>query len=363
MEVSVNSVTGSASIAGRRVSRAIRGSLNALVEDFAGLSSKGHDWQVMIFIGAAIEVYRRGRSAPERLAVLGTDLSDESLVGLQRCLSGIPHQRISLRFSPNRAVTRLIALPASAQDVVAAIVRNKVESLAPWPLGEALWGIRRSDEAAPPGQINFEVGIVGRKQVETLVHWLDRNGISISHLDIANSVDASEGIDIDFRHGNRTERVRRRLTMAMTGLAVAAVACAGVGTYFAVSSMTELENIEARVTELTNALQDRSPDSGSKLSEARKLIERKGTEQPTVEMIESLTGLIPDDAWLETLDYEDHQLTIVGRGVSIPPIVEALEKSGIFSDVNFASPTQRDAVAKVDTFSISASVDPSSAVR
>ena len=96
------------------------------------------------------------------------------------------------------------------------------------------------------------------------------------------------------------------------------------------------------------------------MSEAKKLIQRKRTEQPAIEIIEALTRLVPNDAWLETLDYEGRQLTVVGHGASVPPIVEALEKSGVFSDVNFASPTQHDAVAKVDAFSISASVQPKS---
>jgi general secretion pathway protein L len=363
MELSANSAAGSFLAFGQRLSKGVRSSLNALVDDLAGLSSKTQDWQVMIFIGADIEVYRRGKSAPERLAVLGKEFNEKTLAGLQRCLSASPHSRIGLRFSSDRAVTRLIALPASAQDVVSAIVRNKVESLAPWPLGEALWGFRRSQEPAQPGHINIEVGIIGRKQVEMPLRSLSKIGIDVTDLDIADSIEGSESIEIDFLREKNSDRVRKRLTLAMTWFAAAAAVCAGVGIYFAVSSLSDLDRIETRTAELQGMLRDQSASSGegSKLSEAKKLIDRKQTEQPAMQIIESLTRLMPDDAWLETLDYEDHQLTVVGRGTSIPPIVEALEKSGVFANVNFASPTQRDAVAKVDSFSISASVLPSSA--
>jgi general secretion pathway protein L len=365
MELSANSATQSFVAFGRRVGGRLRISLNALADDLAGLSSHSRDWQAMIFAGANVEVYRRGKSAPERVATFGADFDRQALNGLQRCLSTMPHKRIALRLSPDRAVTRLIALPVSAQDVVAAIVRNKVESLAPWPLSEALWGFRRSSEPSQAGQLNVEVGIIGRRSIEGLLLWLGKTGAEVRQLDIADSAETDDSIEIDFLRENKTERIRKRFTSAMTWLGLGAAACAGFGTYLLVSSINELQSIDARTSELTSTLRDQSSDSteGSKLSEARKLIERKRTEQPTVQIIESLTRSIPNQAWLETLDYEDHLLTIVGRGTSIPPIVDALEKSGVFSDVNFASPTQHDAVAKVDSFSISASVQPLSVAQ
>jgi general secretion pathway protein L len=349
----------------RRLDRWVRTSLNALIDDLAGWSTRSHDWQAMIFVGTEIEVYRRGKTAPERLAVPGREFDDQTLAGLQRCLAKTAHKKISLRFSTDKAVTRLIALPAAAQDVIPAIVRNKVESLAPWPLSEALWGFRRSDDRAQAGHLNIEVGIVGRRAVEALLLSLKKMGAEVSRLDIADGPETDAAIEIDFLRANETERIRKRLRSGMTWLGLAAAACGGFGLYIAVSSMAELNEMETRTNELTNALHEQSADSseGGKLSEARKLVERKRTEQPAMQVVEALTRLIPNDAWLEALDYEDHQVTIVGRGTSIPPIVEALEKSNVFKDVNFASPTQHDAVANVDSFSISASVPPVSVAQ
>jgi general secretion pathway protein L len=359
LELMPNSATASILALGRRFLRFAQNSINALVDDLTGISAETHDWQVMIFVGHEIELLRRAKNGIERLGAFGTELSEGALARLQQRLSALPNKGVRLRFSSERAVMRLIALPASAQDVVGAIVRNKVESLAPWPLNEALWGFKRTEETAQPGQLGFKVGIIGRKQVEALINWLAAAGVKIAHLDIGD-VDRDGGIEIDFLRENKTERIRRRIAGTMKALAFATAACAVVGAYFVASSLSELDQIETRTAELTGALRDQSASSGegSKFSEARKLIERKRTEQPAITIIESLTRLVPNDAWIETLDYEDHHLTIVGRGAAIPPIVEALERSGVFSDVNFASPTQHDAVAKVDTFSISAAVQP-----
>jgi general secretion pathway protein L len=362
MEILGGSATEATIAYGRKLGRSIRSSIEAFAGDLAGLSSAAREWQFMIFVADEIEIYARGKRGPERVAKLGTDLDEKSLEPLSRRLSSGSKANVSLRFSSGRAVRRLISLPASAGDVVPAIVRNKVESLAPWPLTEALWGYRVSDEPPQHGLINVEVGIVGKKQVQAVLSWLKRIGIGIAGFDIAGSVDGTDAIPIDFVRDNAVARVRKQLARIATWAATAAALLFAVGVYGAVSAMSELRGIDDRTAELTGALRNQAEMSGEggKLAEARKLVERKRIEKPAVEMIEALTRLVPNDAWLDSLDYEDHQLTVVGRGASVPPIVEALERSGIFSNVNFASPTQHDAVAKIDTFSISASVQPRS---
>jgi len=208
--------------------------------------------------------------------------------------------------------------------------------------------------------VNVEVGIVGRKQVQTVLSWLKRIGVVVTDFDIAESVRGTDAIAIDFVRDNAVARVRRRLTRTVSWVGGAALLIAAVGLYGAISALMEQQTLADRTGELTAALRSDAELSGEagKLGEARKLVDRKRLEKPAVEMIEALTRVVPNDAWLESLDYEDHQLTIVGRSVSVPPIVEALERSGVFTNVNFASPTQRDPVAKVDNFSISASVQP-----
>src|SRR5437764_14754749 len=92
MDISANSATQSATALGRRLKRRVGQSVNALVDDLAGLATGSHDWQVMIFIGAEIEVWRRGKGGPERLAVLGAEFDDKAVSALERCLSKVPHK-------------------------------------------------------------------------------------------------------------------------------------------------------------------------------------------------------------------------------------------------------------------------------
>ena len=171
---------------GRRVVRRAKSYFDALVNDLAALSSGTYQWQLMMLVGSGIEIFRIGKGKTERLATLKERIDDKALADLKRRLAGISGQRMGLRFSPDRAVTRVISLPISARDVITEIVRNKVETLAPWPLTEALWGFRQVADHSGSDQIRVEVGIVGRHSVEELLGSLARIGIKIDHLDIGD---------------------------------------------------------------------------------------------------------------------------------------------------------------------------------
>ena len=104
-------------------------------------------------------------------------------------------------------------------------------------------------------------------------------------------------------------------------------------------------------------------DAGSgKVAQAAKAADRKRTELPVMVILNTLTAQVPDNAWLDAVDYADGRLTMAGRGVSISGIIANLESSDIFSNVNFAAPTQRDREANADIFSISALVEANGGV-
>src|SRR3954452_8742552 len=272
MEILGGSATDATIAYVRKLGRSIRSSIDAFIDDLAGLSSASREWQAMVYVGEEVEIYARGKAGPERIAVVGTDLDDRALEPLSRRLAN-SKTGVCLRFSSSRAVRRVIALPASARDVVPAIVRNKVESLAPWPLSEALWGYRTFNEPAQNGLVNVEVGIVGRKQVQTVLIWLKRIGVVVTDFDIAESVRGTDAIAIDFVRDNAVARVRRRLTRTVSWVGGAALLIAAVGLYGAISALMEQQTLADRTGELTAALRSDAELSGErgKLGEARKL--------------------------------------------------------------------------------------------
>lgn len=352
-----NSVTRQLVNLGGGFGRWIKVCIAAFADDLAGMANGSVTSGTMIRVtGDQTEIYSRSRKTGNY-----EFLSRNSGVVLKGKLKPGP---VALRIGDDRAVVKQISLPAGALEVMPAVIRNKVESLAPWPLHEVMWGYRL---LGPPqsGQVDVEVAIVSRKALAGLLGAFQNAGIKVAHFEVASSVDDAEGIAIDFQGRDRLKKARQRVTTIMACAGLIAFAAASLGLYFALSTQSELSAVERRSADLKQVLLNGggSSQTNAKLAEANKLYERKKNVYPAVAVLNALSKLVPDGTWLNGVDYTGNLVTITGRGTEIATVIENLEKSDVFADVNFASATQRDADANADMFSISAAIEAQRAVQ
>ncbi len=299
------------------------------------------------YVGALIEAIAR---FPERSA------SGSAVVSADTPWPAAGSRRaVALRFGTERAVVKRIAVPASARDVLAAIIDNKIEGLAPWPAPSAIWGYRVLDTGAG-NQLDVEVGIISRKLLDSTLRDAEAAGLTVSHAEIGDG--ASHGIVIDFRKPERVLRWQRRLRTLATAAAVTCLGVGGFGLYKGIAAQQELSAIEERATVLQQTLLGNTPASaeGAQLAAANALHARKRAAPPVVQILNDLTGLVPDGTWLNSFEYSASRITITGNGVNVTRLINDLEASPAFESAGFSAATQRDAASGSDTFAISAGV-------
>ena len=320
---------------GGRAAQWARSCITALSEDLASRpDAVGKPRTVIVMDAQGMEAFRPGGSS------LGRDPA--------KFAAAMPSNGALLRIGASKAVVKRISLPSGARDVIDAVIRNKVESLAPWPLHETLWGHRLADGAAA-GEIAVDVGIVSRKSVDGLLATLAATRIRIKAIEIAG------GIPVNLQGPARAKVMRSRIKLALVAASIASLSAAGYGGMLAAGMQSDLASVSARQAEIRRALLGERGASGDpKLESANALLERKKAEQPLVAILARLTELVPDTAWLESIDFDHGKLVINGRGADTPAIVEALEASAYFEKAGYAAATQRDAETGSDTFAISA---------
>jgi general secretion pathway protein L len=350
-----NSATRQVLALGGRQARRIKAYVDALIADLANDAGTASAWQHLIHLGGGgTQVYGRNKAgAPELIGSFEGAIPAK----LTAKLAGAG-RRIHLRLGRERAVVKTLSLPVGARDVLAAVMRNKVESLAPWPFEEAIWGYREMAES-PPGQIGIEIGIASRRNVEALLAALAQSGITADRLDIAADALAEDGIAIDFHGAARIERARKLLRISLAGAGIVAAAVFAAGLYMALAARAELVAVEQRSEELSRALRQGPAEAAAagKLAFANSIHERKKTERPLIMILNALTGLVPDGIFLNALDYEDNGVMLTGRGTGASEVIGLLEASDVFAAAAFSSATQRDPTSNAETFSISATIE------
>ena len=350
-----NSATRQVLALGGRLARRTASYIDALIADIADDSGAAAAWQHLIHLGSGeAQVYGRSRAGgPELIGSFAGAIP----AGLAQRLAGAG-KRIQLRLGCERAVVKTLSLPEGARDVLAAVVRNKVESLAPWPLEEAIWGYRETAENQP-GHIGVEIGIASRRNIDALLAALAQNGINADRLDIAATALAGDGIAIDFHSAARLERARQWVLRTLAAAVAVAAVAGGFGLYMALATQAELSAVEQRSEELRKVLAGGpgGAGAGGKLAFANAVHARKQTERPLIAILNSLTGLIPDGIFLDGLDYENNTVTLTGRGTGASDVIGRLEASDVFAAAAFSSATQRDPDSAAEIFSISATIE------
>lgn len=342
---------------GGRIGRWMRESVDALVNDLAGGAGAAGRGPLVTVDSLGTTVAGRAKAGTRPL--LGTVLNTAGIPPADRlrALTRQARGETTLRLGAGKAVVSRITLPAAALEVLPAVVRNKVESLAPWPLAEALWGYCLAETAAT-GQLAVDVGIVSRRTLDALVAALADAGLKVSHLEIGDAGGGdAEIVPVDFLAENRNRRARRGLWLALALLTAVVLGVAADGLYLAYTANEDLTAIQTRIDTLQQALHGkRVAGGGPKLAAANQLFDRKRDSLPLVVLLDDLTRLVPDGTWLTALNFDGTRVTFSGHGSDSPKLIETLDKSPAFTDVNFAAATQRDPDGNGETFSISAAL-------
>ncbi len=358
MEQYSNSATRQVLNLGSRYAGWARDSVGTFIDELAEAGTDAGRWRALLAADTdRIDLFAKRKGNLVHLATFPNDAAKTAAFARKK-LNKAERQGLVVRLCGRRAIVKPLKLPAGALNVANAIVRNKIESLAPWPVDDAVWGYRVAGEPEN-GQFTLEVGISGRKALDGLLVALQASGLRVARLEIALTADDENPIAVDFRSDVRRRKASAAVWSVMAVAACFALAIAAYGSWLAIQAQSRLNAIESRTAELTSALRAQpAADGGSgKALEAGKAVERKRTEPPVLVVLNGLTAGVPDNAWLNTLDYADGKLTMAGRGLSIPAIIQSLESSDMFKDVNFAAPTQRDPDSDADMFSISASIE------
>lgn len=272
-----------------------------------------------------------------------------------------PGKTAALEFASGLAVSDSFVLPAETVDVLQAIVRNKVEGFAPWPLARSAVGQRIREIPGDAAHVTADAVVVSRSLLEECANELGTFGIAVRSAAVRLPDD--EIVPLDFGGSEERQETERRFLRLAAGFAAMAACIMGVGLYFAWQTYSESADYRAQTAALMERIQGAASGGGGSalVNAANSLYAARMQRQPAVAVLNDLSKLLPANVWLDSLTLDNDKIEIKGQGKDIPPLIEILEKSGSFKDVNFAAATQANAELSSDAFSIDAVLEQATA--
>lgn len=265
-----------------------------------------------------------------------------------RLINNIRDHKLTLilRLSPNLGLVIIDQLPSAAYRDLRSIISNRLDHLTPWTANAVMFETRRV-HIPVDGVLQAEIVVVPRQIIA-------RANVLLAHIGlVADIVDLASGDELaaptyDLGRADRLPRLPRFVVAgAFAALTVALIFGASLSfdlreNYAIIErKRADMEVLESRLVDpkILNA-------HVNAIDEEKNLLRDLRLEHPSsLVVIESLSRVLPDDSWLETLRLTDQSLAVWGYAKDATPLLALIEAVPIFEAARFTSPSERTVLA------------------
>jgi general secretion pathway protein L len=270
-------------------------------------------------------------------------------------LAGTPRQgwrETALELPADAVLTRDTTLPVQVRDNLRHVMGYELDRLTPFKADEVFYDAQITGTVARGSKIAVRLALCRRDRVGD---WLDRlreGGAPAARLTWQGAWPGANLLP-------PAERPRPRrldaLLNALLGLSLAVLTAAVLATPLwqkqAQQKMLdrELAAVRVRAEEVARVRED--------LERARlgsvEVLNRKRAQPRMTDMLRELTDLLPDNTWVQTMNYRDGEVDIRGESDQATALIGLLEQGPGIDNVSFRSPVMQVAATGTERFHIS----------
>ena len=262
---------------------------------------------------------------------------------------------MTLRLPAELGLRKIIRLPVAALENLREAVAFQLDRHTPFSQEEAYFDctLLQRDEAA--GQLVIEATVVARAVVGAACATADRLGWRIGAVELMREPEAStKPTRLPVADLQRKPRAQLALN------AVAAIALIVLLAFAALLPVTVAQIEAGRLAPQLDAAR-RAAQDAAQLDKANQELRRQANflaararlRPPALDILLELTKLTPDDAWLDSVQYNGSEIQFAGLSSSASALIGRFAQSSLFRNMEFRSPVTPDPRSGRERFQIS----------
>lgn len=271
-------------------------------------------------------------------------------------------RRVLVRLDSDQGLSTSLRLPAAAEPELGRLIPFEIDRRTPFSADRVYHGFSVQERHPGMQQIDVILTVVPREAVDAVLERLQRLGLQPSAVALGPETAESPEIPIEvpaLPAGNRPRRGALLLNRALAALALVLLVAAAWSP--AISQKRQLAALE-REMQAARQASDRTQALREQLDrtarEAGYLAQKKRTLPPVIVMLEEITRLLPDDTWLQRLEYSAGALQIHGESATASALIAIVEGSTLLRQAEFRSPVVRVEASGRERFHIAAKAAP-----
>lgn len=276
---------------------------------------------------------------------------------------------LGLRVPYETCFVRTVQIPAAAAADAAAIAALDLERATPFRSADVMTAVLIDRSVRPVrGTVPVRQLVLKRETVQPILDALAARGLEAKFIDCWTP-DRSAAMPLDFLASVRSASAmpsspQRGLKRALAAAAVFGLVTA-IGTVLVkqTNALAALEVETKAVRQSAVAAGERISRADAAVADAVRLRELKSRRPLAVAVLDQVTRLLPDGAYLSEFILEGDQLDLAGFATSAAPLLEIFETSPQFTDARFSAPFRYDSREERERFSMRVRVKPAVAAN
>jgi general secretion pathway protein L len=265
--------------------------------------------------------------------------------------------KVVLRLTEGQALRKTIKLPLAAEENLNQVLAFEMDRLTPFKSTQVYFGARIVARSPATRQITVDLVLTPRDRLDALLDDLAAWGWRPDIVDMADSAapGAYNLLPEKYRTaGSRWPRTANAVLAAVIAILIMALAILPIWT--ARSTATELEEQVRKTGKTAKEVEALRQETETLLHQTHFLLDRKRSEPVLLDMLEELSRVMPDNTWLNGLQYKDRKIVIQGQSPSASSLIELIEASDYFKNTSFVSPVTKDTASGLERFQIASEV-------
>jgi len=325
---------------------------------------------VQKLLGAATEyvVLRRGDDGlsithlgPEGERPLGHyALDEDGSRSRERLLEARPElaeTQVLLRLAPGQALCKTLKFPMAVEENLGQVLAFEMDRLTPFKSDQVYYGYRIVSRWQATRQIGVELILTPKAKLDAALDDLAVWGWRPDWVDLAGHAPPGTYNLLPEKYRTSGSRWPRIANIALGTLILLLVGALLVQPILSAGSVAEdLEERVRKANKTAKEVEALRQETDKLLHQTRFLQDKKRSEPVLIDMLEELSRVIPDNTWLNGLQYKDRHIVIQGQSPSASSLIEVIEASGHFKNTSFVSPVTKDTGSGLERFQIASDV-------
>lgn len=269
--------------------------------------------------------------------------------------------RVVLRLTARQALSRQIIQPRAVGENLQRVMAFEMDRHTPFSAGQVYYAARVLERLPGGQQIRVLLAVTPRARLDVLLRDLAVVGINPMVVEVDDAATAPGATAYNLlpealrsRGGRRWGKRSAAALGALLGVLLVACCVFPAWQYHAARrNLAEQVELQSRVAKKVQALQEQAE---SLTKHMQFLTEKRSKQVYAVDLVNSLSEVLPDDTWLTNLSYKDGKVELQGFSPAASQLIELIERTPLFKNAAFVSPITQDRVQNLERFQIGADV-------